>query len=241
MDEDAISRGNDPHVEITFLLGVDNTLLDNDYIESALKDFLTQEFGAGNCVRYWALLDKMRGILGYASYLGALQRYQWDLNDPRLLFITSFLLDYPFAERVYPGALETIEHLAALGLPVILSDGDAVLQPRKIQQSGLRAMVENRVLIYKHKEKMLDAVMQRYPAQHYVMVDDKLDVLASMKGSLGDKLTTVHTRQGQYAADSKGAETRPPADITIQSIADLVDYDLSALMGQVAERQQARA
>jgi FMN phosphatase YigB (HAD superfamily) len=215
---------------IVFLLDVDNTLLDNDYFEVALKDFLTQEFGAGNCDRYWVLLKALRTELGYVDYLGALQRYRWDLNDPRLLLISSFMLDYPFADRLYPGALDVLRRLRSWGLTVILSDGDVVFQPRKIQRSGLWAAVENRVLIYVRKETMLEAVMQRYPAQHYIMVDDKLGVLTAAKLALGDRVTTVLARQGHYALDPAKSGIRAHADLTLQGIGDLLNYDLPALL-----------
>jgi FMN phosphatase YigB (HAD superfamily) len=218
--------------DIVFLLDTDNTLLDNDHIEADLKQYLTEKFGAASRDRYWTLLEELRIELGYADYLGALQRYRLgDLNDPRLLLMSSFLVDYPFAKRLYPGALAAIRHLNSWGLTVILSDGDVVFQPRKIQHSGLWDAVESRVLIYIHKEKMLEAVMQRYPARHYVMVDDKLSILTLMKQTLGEKLTTVFPRQGHYALDPANIAAYPPADITLEHIGDLVNYDLSDLLG----------
>ncbi|HVA55183.1 MAG TPA: HAD family hydrolase [Gammaproteobacteria bacterium] len=215
---------------IVFLLDVDNTLLDNDYIEADLKQHLTQEFGAENRDRYWALFEELRTELGYADYLGALQRYRIDdLNDLRLLRMSSFLVDYPFAERLYPGALEVIRYLQRSGLVVILSDGDVVFQPRKVQRSGLWDAVDGRVLIYIHKEKMLKDVMRRYPARHYVMVDDKLRILTAMKDILRDRLTTVCPRQGHYALDPHNNNAYPPADITIAAIGDLINYDLPGI------------
>ncbi len=221
--------------QIVFLLDADNTLLDNDHIEADLKHHLAQEFGAANRDRYWALLEELRVELGYADYLSALQRYRLgDLNDPRLLLMSSFLVDYPFEKRLYPGALDAIKHLRRWGLTVILSDGDVVFQPRKIQHSGLWDAVEGRVLIYIHKEQMLETVMQCYPARHYVMVDDKLRILAAMKDILGNGLTTIFPRQGHYALDSKNIAACPPADITIEHVGDLVNYALPALLGTAA-------
>jgi FMN phosphatase YigB (HAD superfamily) len=218
--------------EVVFLLDVDNTLLDNDHIEADLKDHLDREFGAENRRRYWAIFEALRAELGYADYLGALQRYRLeDLNDPRLLLMSSFLVDYPFVQRLYPGALDVIKHLSKWGLTVILSDGDVVFQPRKVQRSGLWEAVEGRVLIYIHKEQMLEAVVQRYPAGHYVMVDDKLRVLAAMKAIWGERLRTIFPRQGHYAFDSKNIAAYPPADLTVEHIGQLVDYDLTALLG----------
>ena len=221
--------------KVVFLLDVDNTLLNNDAIEASLKDHLTQEFGAENCDRYWTLLEELRTELGYADYLGALQRYRLeDLSDPHLLLMSTFLVDYPFANRLYPGALDVIQHLNRWGLTIILSDGDVVFQPRKVQRSGLWDAVEGRVLIYIHKEQMLEEVMRRYPARHYIMVDDKLSILAAMKGILGNRLTTVFPRQGHYAHDPKNIAAYPPADITIKAIGDLVNYELTALLSKAA-------
>ena len=217
--------------EVVFLLDVDNTLLDNDRIVEHLDDHLRQEFGLESRDRYWTIFEALRTELGYADYLGALQRYRLGaLHDPRLLLMSSFLVDYPFADRLYAGALDVIAHLRAWGPTVILSDGDVVFQPRKTQRSGLWDAVEGRVLIYLHKEQMLDDVASRYPARRYVMVDDKLRILAAMKKSWGDRLTTVFPRQGHYALDSEEVAAYPSADITVERIGDLVDYDLARLL-----------
>jgi len=216
--------------DVVFLLDCDNTLLDNDLVEDDLRDHLAREFGVESRDRYWAIFEQLRAELGYADYLGTLQRYRLgDVSDPRLLLMSSFLVDYPFAGRLYPGALDVIRHLQTTGLTVILSDGDVVFQPRKIQRSGLSAAVEGRVLIYIHKEQMLEAVAKRYPARHYFMVDDKLRILSVMKKQWGDRLTTVFPRQGHYALDRKNIIAYPPADLTVERIGDLVDYDLTAL------------
>jgi FMN phosphatase YigB (HAD superfamily) len=218
--------------EVVLLFDVDNTLLDNDRVQDDLRNHLEREFGAETRGRYWAIFEEMRAEFGYSDYLGALQRYRLeDLCDPRLLMMSSFLVDYPFANRLYPGSLEALEHVRAWGPTVILSDGDVVFQPRKVQRSGLWEAVEGRVLIYIHKEQMLDDVEQRYPARRYVMVDDKLRILAAMKKIWGDRLTTVWPRQGHYALDRKAIATYPSADITIEHIGDLVNYDLTALLG----------
>ena len=216
--------------DVVFLLDCDNTLLDNDLVEDDLRDHLAREFGVESRDRYWAIFEQLRAELGYADYLGTLQRYRLgDVSDPRLLLMSSFLVDYPFAGRLYPGALDVIRHLQTTGLTVILSDGDVVFQPRKIQRSGLAAAVEGRVLIYIHKEQMLEAIAKRYPARHYFMVDDKLRILSVMKKQWGDRLTTVFPRQGHYALDRKNIIAYPPADLTVERIGDLVDYDLTAL------------
>ena len=215
-----------------FLFDVDNTLLDNDRVQDDLKNHLEQEFGAQNRDRYWAIFEALQAELGYSDYLGALQRYRIeDMCDMRLLKMASFLVDYPFANRLYPGALETLGHFRTRGQTVILSDGDVVFQPRKVQRSGLWETVQSRVLIYIHKEKMLDDVERHYPARHYVMVDDKLRILTAMKKIWGNRLTTVWPRQGHYAYDPQLAAMYPPADITIACIGDLVNSDLTNLLG----------
>jgi FMN phosphatase YigB (HAD superfamily) len=216
--------------DLVFLVDCDNTLLDNDRVESDLRDHLAREFGADSRDRYWAIFEELRSELGYADYLGALQRYRLgDLNDPRLLLMSSYLVDYPFADRLYEGSLTAIAHLRDLGRTVIASDGDVVFQPRKIQRSGLWDAVDGRVLIYIHKERMLDAIAQRFPARHYVMVDDKLRILAAMKRALREKLTTVFVRQGHYAFDPLDIARYPAADLALDHIADLVDFDVAGL------------
>ncbi len=215
--------------DVVFFLDVDNTLLDNDKVTEDLKAHLEDEFGKESRDLYWRILEQLREELGYTDYLGALQQYRRATSyDPRLLTVSSFLVDYPFARRLYPGALETINHLRKWGLTVILSDGDVVFQPRKVQRSGLWDAVEGRVLIYVHKEQMLDDVKQRYPARHYVMVDDKLRILTSMKSNWRTQLTTVFPRQGHYALDPEVLSSFPPADITIDRIDALLNYDLES-------------
>ena len=211
--------------EVVFLFDCDNTLLDNDRVQDDVRAHLASEFGPENRDRYWNIFEALRDELGYADYLGALQRYRLGaMNDLRLLTMSSFLVDYPFADRLYPHALAAIEHLRRWGPTVILSDGDVVFQPRKIQRSGLWEAVEGRVLIYIHKEQMLDEVEQRYPARHYVMVDDKLRILAAMKAIWRDRLTTIFPRQGHYALDPNIGSTWPPADMAIERIGDLLEW-----------------
>ena len=218
--------------DVVVLIDCDNTLLDNDLVQVDLKAHLAREFGIENRDRYWAILEQLRAEVGYVDYLGALQRYRVaTASDPRLLLMSSFLVDYPFASRLYPGALEAIRHLRTWGLTVILSDGDVVFQPRKIQRSGLWEAVEGRVLIYIHKEQTLDAVAERYPARHYVMVDDKLRILAAMKQAWQGRLTTVFPRQGHYALDPGNIAAYPAADLTVERIGDLVARDLPAPPG----------
>jgi FMN phosphatase YigB (HAD superfamily) len=214
--------------EVVFLLDVDNTLLDNDRFGADLGARLEEAFGADQRDRYWAILAALREELSYVDYLAALEKFRVGLDDdPGLLQMSSFMLEYPFADRLYPRAVEAIAHLRTLGLPVILSDGDVVFQPRKIQRSGIWNAVQGRVLIYLHKERALDAVQRRYPARHYVMVDDKVQILAAMKRVLGDRVTTVFVHQGHYAAQSANTVIDPPPDLAIERIGDLVDYDLS--------------
>jgi FMN phosphatase YigB (HAD superfamily) len=217
--------------DVVFLFDVDNTLLDNDRVNNDLRRHLEREFGPENRDRYWAIFEELRAELGYADYLGALQRYRLEAKcDPKLLLISAFLIDYPFANRLYPGSLDALDHLRAWGPTVILSDGDVVFQPRKVQRSGLWEATEGRVLIYIHKEQMLEDVERRYPARHYVMVDDKLRILAAMKKRWKEKLTTVWPRQGHYALDPQAVLSFPPADVTLERIGDLVHYDLPAFL-----------
>jgi FMN phosphatase YigB (HAD superfamily) len=210
-----------------FLLDVDNTLLDNDAVIADLRGHLVEAFGPECDQRYWDIFEQLRGELGYADYLGALQRYR--VEHPRethVLQISLFLLHYPFASRVYPGAIDAVRALRTRGRTVILSDGDVVFQPRKIERSGLWEAVEGEVLIYIHKEQMLDEVERRYPADRYVMVDDKLRILNAMKKVWGERLTTVFVRQGHYAHDPEQVAMFPPADVTIERIGELRDQPL---------------
>jgi len=212
-------------VDIVFLLDVDNTLLDNDAVVDDLRKHLITTFGE-ECERhYWEIFEELRRELGYADYLGALQRYRIERpRDPHLLEISLFLLAYPFADRVYPGAFDVIRHLSSRGLVVILSDGDVVFQPRKIERSGLWAVADGRVLIYIHKEQMLDDVERRYPAERYVMVDDKVRILSEMKKVWRERLTTVFVRQGHYAHDPSLLAAYPAPDLTMEHIVELVNW-----------------
>jgi FMN phosphatase YigB (HAD superfamily) len=215
--------------KIVFLFDVDNTLLDNDRVTADLRKHLESEVGTERAQRYWAMFEQLRTELGYADYLGALQRYRMNhINEPELLLMSGFLLEYPFAERLYANAMDALSHVRRWGKTVILSDGDVVFQPRKIQRSGLWDAVEGRVLIYIHKEKMLHAVEARYPARHYVMVDDKLRILAAMKNSMGSRLTSIFPRQGHYAHDPNNLVLYPSADITLERIGDLVHHNFDS-------------
>jgi FMN phosphatase YigB (HAD superfamily) len=219
-----------PTHSIVYLVDVDNTLIDNDGIQQDLKDHLEQVYGLASRVRYWKILEDLFEEVGYRDYLGALQRYR--VEHPRqveLLSMSSFLIDYPFAERLFPAALALLKRMRALGPTVILSDGDVVFQPRKVERSGLWDAVDGHVLIYVHKEQALDDVERRYPADHYVLVDDKPRILAAVKQVWGDRVTTVFPRQGSYAHDARALATFPPADVTVESVGDLLDCDLSRL------------
>jgi FMN phosphatase YigB (HAD superfamily) len=218
--------------KIVFLFDVDNTLLDNDRVTADLKRHLQREVGAMRANHYWDIFEKLRAELGYADYLGALQRYRIAYpHDPRLLIVSKFLVNYPFANRLFPNSLDAVEHVRQWGPVVILSDGDVVFQPRKVERSGLLEVFEGNALIYVHKEMELRDVEKRYPAEHYVMIDDKLRILAAMKKIWRGRLTTVFPRQGHYALDPKAVATYPPADITLERIGDLVNYGLRALRG----------
>jgi FMN phosphatase YigB (HAD superfamily) len=213
------------------LFDVDNTLLDNDRFTADLDACLAQRLGAGECARYWRLYEELRQRGGYADYLGALQQLRVRSADPEaLLHLADFLLEYPFAEQLYPGALAAIAHMATLASVAILSDGDIVLQPRKIRRSGIEAAVSGRVLVYVHKQDQLDDLQRRLPAGHYVMVDDKPTILAAMKSKLGARLTTVFVRQGHYAAEASGQAMKRPPDHCIDRIAELCSFDLAQLL-----------
>ena len=212
---------------VVFLLDIDNTLLDNDRFAADLGARLQQDFGAEGRDRYWSIYAVLREKVGYADYLATLQEFRTGLDhDPDLLQMSRFMLEYPFAERLYPDALAAVARLHTLGTPVVLSDGDVVFQPRKVQRSGIWDAVQGRVLIYLHKQRMLDAMQQRFPAAHYVMVDDKPLLLAAMKTVLGPRLTTVFVRQGHYAREATGQSIMPPPDLTIERIGELADFDL---------------
>ena len=221
---------------IVFLFDVDNTLLDNDRVSADLKQYLTNRVGQERQSRYWALFEELRAELGYADYLGALQRYRAEYpRDPNLLAVSEFLIEYHFANRLFPNSLDVLEHVSQWGQPVILSDGDVVFQPHKIRRAGLFDAVNGHVLIYVHKEHELEDVRQRYPADHYVLVDDKVRILTAIKNAWGSSVTTVFPRQGHYARDPKILAAYPPADISIERIGDLIEYgliDLTAAAGK---------
>ena len=214
-----------------FLFDVDNTLMDHDKVTADLKKHLQTEVGSEKAQRYWQLFEDIRSELGYADYLGALQRYRIEHpRDPHLLEVSYFLLSYPFANRLFPGSIDAVKHVNQWGPTVILSDGDVVFQPRKVARAGLFEVFEGRVLIYVHKEVELEDVEKRFPADHYVMVDDKVRILAAMKQAWGRKLTTVFVRQGHYAHDPKHLSGYPPADITIERIGELTNIDFSTMV-----------
>ena len=226
-----MNEGDDSPTRVVFLFDVDNTLLDNDRVAADLQRHLVSELGAEGPQEYWRIFEQLRTELGYADYLGALQKYR--NKHPRavnLVCVSDFLINYPFADRLFPDALKVIEHLQQWGSAVILSDGDVVFQPLKISRSGLANAVSGRVLIYVHKEQELDEVEQRYPAEHYVLVDDKLRILAAAKKFWGSRVTTIFVRQGHYAVDPKILDSYPPADISIGRIGDLLQYHLPELL-----------
>ena len=217
--------------DIVFLFDVDNTLLDNDAVQADLSAHLAENYGAAARDRYWEILKGLVDELGYVDYLGALERYRVEaLHRPEVLRMSSWLVDYPFAERLYPGALEAVRHVQQWGPAVILSDGDAVFQPRKVERSGLWGAVDGRVLIYIHKERELAYVERLYPADHYVLIDDKLRVLDAVKTAWRARVTTVFAKQGHYAFDPEILRSYPPADRELAKIGDLTGCDLRALL-----------
>ena len=210
--------------ETVFLFDVDNTLLDNDRVTADLRKFLDSEVGIERSAAYWEIFEELRGELGYADYLGALQRYRMKCPyDSHLLAVSTYLVNYPFANRLFPNSLDVIEMCATLGKVVILTDGDVVFQPRKIERSGLFDAVDGNILIYIHKEEELSDVERRYPAERYVLVDDKIRILTAIKGSWGERVTTIFPRQGHYALDDELVAKYPSADITVERIGDILD------------------
>jgi FMN phosphatase YigB (HAD superfamily) len=226
---------------IVFLFDVDNTLIDNDHVQADLKEHLQQTYGVAARDRYWEILEELRSELGYVDYLGALERFRIEtIHRPDVLRMSSWLVDYPFADRLYPGALEAVKHVQKWGTAVILSDGDAVFQPRKVERSGLWHAFDNRVLIYVHKEQELEDVERFYPADHYVLIDDKLRILAAVKKTWSERVTTVFPKQGHYAHDPKILAEFPPADIELARIGDLITCDLSSFLENPAAQPTVR-
>ncbi len=216
--------------KLVFLFDVDNTLLDNDRVTDDLKRHLESQVGPERSARYWQIFEQLRNEIGYADYLGALQRYRIEHpRDPGLLTVSHFLLNYPFATRLYPDSLDAVDHVKQWGKAVVLSDGDVVFQPHKVECSGISEAVAGNVLIYIHKEQELDDVECRFPAEHYVLIDDKLRILTAVKKIWGEKVTTVFPKQGHYAHDPQVLATLPPADISVDRIGDLLQYDLRSL------------
>ena len=209
-----------------FLFDVDNTLLDNDRVTQDLRRFLDKEVGIERSASYWKIFEQLRSELGYADYLGALQRYRLEHPyDSHLLAVSTYLVNYPFANRLFPNSLDVIERCSQLGTVVILTDGDVVFQPRKIERSGLFEAVGGNILIYIHKEHELADVEDRYPADRYILVDDKLRILTAIKNIWRERVTTVFPKQGHYALDENEVAKYPPADITVERIGDLLSHD----------------
>jgi len=217
---------------VVFLLDIDNTLVNNDAVVADLMKHLERDVGVERQKRYWEFFEQLRGELGYADYLGALQRYRVAYpRDFKILDASMYLVDYPFANRLFPNSLDAIEHARNMGKAIILSDGDVVFQPHKIYRSGIYDAIDGEVLIYIHKETELDDVAQRYPADHYVLVDDKVRILAEVKRQWGTRVTTVFPRQGHYANDPKEVAKYPAPDFTIERIGEFLKFDLDTLLG----------
>jgi len=221
----------DANPTTVFFFDVDNTLLDNDHVSKDLKRHLINRVGESSAGRYWEIFEQLRAELGYADYLGALQRYRLERpREPKLLDVSHFMINYPFANRLFPESLDAVAHAQRLGTAVILSDGDVVFQPRKIDRSGLKELFEDNVLIYVHKELELDDVEAKYPATHYVMVDDKVRILAALKKHWGARVTTVFPRQGHYALDAAQVAKYPEPDITLQRVGELQKYSMEQIL-----------
>lgn len=216
---------------IVFLIDVDNTLIDNDGVRQDFRNEIERAHGVKRRDRYWAIQEGLFETLGYRDYLGAAQQLWLDSGyDMELLSLPAYLLDYPFAGRLYPGALDVVKRLRNWGPTVILTDGDAVFQMRKIERSGLAKAVDNRILVYVHKQDALDDIKRRYPARHYVLIDDKLRILSAFKAAWGDGVTTVFPRQGAFANDAAAVAAYPPADLTVERIGDLLTIDIATFV-----------
>jgi FMN phosphatase YigB (HAD superfamily) len=223
--------------KIVFLFDVDNTLLNNDRVTKDLEDYLQLQVGTPGAKRYWAMFEELRDQLGYADYLGALQRVRIEYpHDLRILTVSRFLINYPFANRLFPNSLDVIEKARSWGRAALLSDGDVVFQPRKIDRSGLCEAVDGNVLIYVHKEVELEDVARKFPASHYVMVDDKIRLLTAIKKIWKNRVTTVFVRQGHYALDKKIVASCPPADITLERIGDFLGHELNDFLGSAQKK-----
>ena len=229
--------------KVVFLFDVDNTLLDNDRVIADLRTFLNREVGPQRARCYWALFERLRTRLGYADYLGALQRYRIEYpHELGLLNVSNYLINYPFANRLYPSSLDVLDHVKKWGTAVLLTDGDVVFQPRKVHRSGLHEAVNGQTLIYVHKEKELADVEARYPATHYVVVDDKLRILTAIKRIWKLRVTTVFVKQGHYARDLKLVVSLPPADGSVDRIGDMLDYTQKDFgPSQIVPKSRARS
>lgn len=224
-----------PIDDLVFLFDVDNTLLNNDRVTEDLKGYLNQQVGPERQQLYWEIFEQLRTELGYADYLGALQRYRLKFpTDPGLFTVSHFMINYPFATRLYPDSLDVVEKAKKWGKPVVLSDGDVVFQPLKIERSGIYETFQGNVLIYIHKEQELADVEKRFPARHYVVIDDKLRILTAIKEIWGERVTTVFPRQGHYAQDPLTLASYPPADLSVNHIGDLMGYEFSVRDHQFA-------
>lgn len=216
--------------DTVFLFDVDNTLLDNDRVKSDLKEKVVQDFGQEACNRFWAIYEEQRKKHIYADFIGTLERFRLEhLYDPKALRLSLWMMHYPFADRLFPDALAVVRHVSQWGLPVILTDGDGVFQPYKLERSGLWNAFDGRVLGYVQKDQELEAIAQAFPARHYILVDDKLKLLNAVKGIWGNRVTTIFVKQGHYANDPKVLASEPAADVSIDRVGELMMHDFSAI------------
>ena len=204
-------------------LDADNTLLDNDAAKAALESRIVESVSVAVARRFWELYEVVRDAEDYVDFPATVARLAAE-HPTDAARIERILDELPYRDFVYPGALEMIERLWRIATPVILSDGDPVFQPRKIERAGLAAAVRGNVLIYAHKEERLEEVTRRFPGPRPIFVDDKARILGHIERQLPDAVT-VHVRQGSYAADPVDAGD-PAPDIEIERIADL---DLSLI------------
>ena len=216
--------------DTVFLFDVDNTLLDNDRVKSDLKEKVLQDFGQEACNRFWAIYEEQRKKHIYADFIGTLERFRLEhLHDPKALRLSLWMMHYPFADRLFPDALAVVRHVSQWGLPVVLTDGDGVFQPYKLERSGLWNAFDGRVLGYVQKDQELEAIAQAFPARHYILVDDKLKLLNAVKGIWGNRVTTIFVKQGHYANDPNVLASEPVADVSVDRVAELMMHDFSTI------------
>ncbi len=215
-----------PQQRIVCFLDFDNTLFDNDGLKADLNQQLSKVLTPAQVQRFWELYEQERHEEGTVDYPATMERFRSEISPALADRVWSLIWDYPFATRLFPGSLAVLAHLTALrARPSVVSDGDPLYQPHKIALSGVAAAVQDRVKVYIHKQDHLQEILAWQPADHYIMVDDKAQILADLARLAPGTFTTVHVKQGHYAT----APADPAPDIELAHISDLLQYDLDRL------------